>query len=69
MSLVSYCIPFIFTCVCASDKKAIKNIFKDCSKLGIEYHDIDLPILKLTKTLVIKYIKGDNHVINNFLSQ
>ena len=56
-----------FTCLHASDKKAIRKIFKDCFKLGIEYHDIDSHIQELTKTLAIKYI--DDHFINKFLSQ
>ena len=56
MSLISYCLPIIFTCIYASDKKAIRKIFKDYFKLGIEYHDIDSHVQKLTKTLAIKYI-------------
>lgn len=31
--------------------QAIRRVFKDCSKLGIEYHDIDGHIQKLTRTL------------------
>ena len=61
MSLISYCLPIIFTCIYASDIKAIRKIFKDCFKLGIEYLDIDSHIRKLTKTLAIKYIKDDDH--------
>jgi len=44
-------------------------MFKDCLKLGIEYLNIDLHILKLTKELAIKYIINNDHFINNFLSQ
>ena len=69
MSLISYCLPFIFTCIYASDKKAIRKIFWDCFKLVIEYHGIDLHIQKLTKTFAIKYIEDDDHFINEFLSQ
>ena len=60
MSLISYY--FIFTCIYASDKKAIRKIFKDCFNLGIEYHDI-------TETLAIKYIEDDDHFVNEFFSQ
>ena len=68
MSLISYCLPIIFTCIYASDKKAIRKIFKVCFKLGIEYHDIDSHVQKLTKTLAIKYIEDEDHFINEFLS-
>jgi len=61
-------LPIIFTCIYASDKKAIGKIFKDCSKLGIEHLNIDY-IRKLTKELAIKYIVDNDHFINNFLSQ
>jgi len=30
MSRIAYCLPIIFTCVYASDKKAIQQIFTDC---------------------------------------
>jgi len=70
MSRIAYCLPIIFPCIYASDKKAIQKMFKDCSKLGIEYLNIDLLIQKLTKELAIKYnIVEDHHFINNFLSQ
>jgi len=69
MSRVAYCLPIIFTCIYASDKKAIRKIFKDCLKLGIEYLNIDLHIQKLTKELAIKYIIDNDHFNNNFLSQ
>jgi len=69
MSRIAYCLPIIFTCIYASDKKAIRKIFKDGSKLGIEYLNIDLLIQKLTKELAIKYIIDYDHFINNFLSQ
>ena len=59
MSLISYCLPIIFSCIYASDKKANRKIFKDCFKLGIEYHDIDSHVQKPTKTPVIKYIEDD----------
>jgi len=69
MSRIAYCLPIIFTCIYASDKKAIQKIFKDCSKFGIEYLNIDLHIQKLTKELVIKYIVDNGHFINNYPSQ
>jgi len=70
MSRIAYCLSIIFTCIYASDEKAIQKIFKDCSKLGIEHLNIDLHIQKLTKEPAIKYILVDNdHFINNFLSQ
>jgi len=69
MSGIAYCLPLIFTCIYASEKKATQKIFKDCSKLGIEYLNIDLHIQKLTKELAIKYIVENDYFINNFLSQ
>jgi len=69
MSRIAYCLLIIFTCIYASDKKAIRKIFKDCSKLGIEYLNIDLHIQKLTKELAIKYIVDNDNFINNLLSQ
>ena len=69
MSLITYCLPIIFTCIYASDKKAIRKIFKDCANLGIEYHDIDPHIQKITKTLAIKYIEDGDYFINEFLSR
>jgi len=69
MSRIAYCLPNIFTCIYTSDKKAIRKIFKDCSKLGIEYLNIDLYIQKLTKELAIKYIVANDHFTDNFLSQ
>jgi len=47
----------------------VTKIFKDCSKLGIEYLNIDLNIQKLTKEFAIRYIVDNDHFINNFLSQ
>jgi len=44
MSRLAYCRPIIFTCIYGSDKKAIRKLFKDCSKL-----ENDLHIQKLTK--------------------
>jgi len=54
VSLFFYCLRIIFTCIYASDKNPIRKIFKDCSKLGIEHHDIDSHIHKLTKEFAIK---------------
>ena len=50
----------------ASDKKAIRKIFKDCFKLGIEYHGMDSHVQKLTKTFAIKYIEDDDISLMNF---
>jgi len=69
MSCITYCLPSIFTYIYATDKKSIRKILKDCSKLGIAHLNIDLHIQKLTKELAIKYIVDNDHFINNFLSQ
>jgi len=69
MSCIAYCLPIVFICIYASDKKAIRKSFKDCSKLGIEHLNTNLHIQKLTKELVIKYIVDNDHFIYNFLSQ
>jgi len=69
MSRIAYCLLIIFTCIYASNKKAIRKIFHGCSKLGIEHLNIDLHIQKLIKELAIKYIVDNDHFINNFFSQ
>jgi len=70
MSRIFYCLPITFTCIYVSGKKAIQKMFKDCSKLGIEYGGIYLLIQRLTKALAIKYIMvDDDHFINEFLGQ
>jgi len=40
VSSIAYCLPITLTCIYASGKKAIRKIFKDCSKLGTEYHNM-----------------------------
>jgi len=69
MSRIAYCLPIIFICICASNKISIRKMFNDCSKLGIEYLNIDMHTQKRTKELAIKYIIDNDHFINNFLSQ
>ena len=34
ISLISYCLPVIFTCLYASDMKSMRQIFNDATKLG-----------------------------------
>jgi len=60
---------YFFTFIYASYKKAILKMFKDSSKLGIDYLNIELHTQKLTKELAMKYIIGDAHFVYNFLSQ
>ena len=69
VSLISYCLPVIFTCLYASDKKSLRKIFNDATKLGIDHPDIDTLIADRTKTLALRYIHDDDHFINDFLSQ
>jgi len=44
-------------------------MFKDFSKHGIEYLNINLHIQKRTEELAIKYIVDNDHFINELLSQ
>ena len=69
VSLICYCLPTIFTCLYASDKKSLRKLFKDAAKLGIEHPDIDTLIADQTKTLALRYIHDDDHFINDFLSK
>ena len=69
VSLICYCLPTIFTCLYASDKKSLRKLFKDATKLGIEHPDIDTLIADQTKTLALRYIHDDDHFINDFLSK
>ena len=41
VSLISYCLPILYTSIHASDKKCIRKVFKDAIKLGIEHPGID----------------------------
>ena len=68
VSLISYCLPVIFTCLYASDKKSLRKIFNDATKLGIDHPDIDTLIADRTKTVALHYTHDEDHFINDFLS-
>ena len=69
VSLICYCLPTIFTCLYSTDKKSLPKLFKDEAKQGIEHPDLDTLIADHTKTLALRYIRDDNHFINDFLSK
>ena len=39
-ALISYCLPVLFTALDASDKKSLRKIFNDATKLGIDHPEI-----------------------------
>ena len=65
VSLITYCLPIIFTSIHASDKKSLRKIFKDAAKLGIEHPDIDALVANQIKTLGLRYIHDEEHFIND----
>ena len=69
VSLLSYCLPILYTSINASDIKFIRKFFKDAIKLGIEHPDIDALIMEQTKTLAMRYIHDEDHFINDFLDK
>ena len=69
VSLISYCLPILYTSIHASDKKCIRKVFKDAIKLGIEHPGIDALMTEQTKTLAMRYIHDEDHFINDFLEK
>ena len=63
VSLISNCLPTFFPCLYASDKKSLRKLFNDASKMGI---DIDTLMADRTKTLALRYIY-DDRFMNEFL--
>ena len=70
ISLLTYCLPILYTSLYAKDKKQLRHFFKEALKLGIkDLGDIDNLIDNRTKTLLLQYIHDDNHFLNNFLEK
>jgi len=68
ISLLTYCLPILYTSLYAKDKKQLQHFFKEALKLGIkDLGDIDNLIDVRTKTLLPQYIHDDNHFLNDFL--
>ena len=66
VSLLTYCLPILYTNLYAKDKKSLRYFFKEAQKLGIEdAGDID----KRSKTLIMHFIHDNEHFINDFLEQ
>jgi hypothetical protein len=60
---------YILTSIYASDKKHICKLVKGAIKLGIEHPDVDALMTTQTKTLALRYIHDEDHVINEFLNK
>ena len=69
LSVITYCLPIFFTSIYASDKKCIRQVFIDGIKVGIENPGIDALMTKQTRTLAMRYIHEDEHLINDFLDK
>ena len=54
VSVITYCLPIIFTSIYASDKKCILKVITDGIKLGIEHPGIDALMTKPTRTLAMR---------------
>ena len=69
VSLISYCLPILYTSIHASGKKCIRKVFKDDVNLGIEHPGIDALMTEQTKTLAMRYNHNEDHFINDFLDK
>ena len=69
VSLLTYCLPILYTHVFAKDKKCLRKFFKEAANLGLEVGDLDSLIQKRTKTLAMTYIHDDTHFLNDFLEK
>ena len=68
MSILTYCLPILYTSIYSRDKKDLRKFFKQGDKLGLEnIGDLDSIMAQRTKTLCLQLIHDDNHFMNNFL--
>ena len=68
MSILTYCLPILYTSIYSRDKKDLRKFFKQGDKLGLEnIGDLDSIMAQRTKTLCLQLIHNDNHFMNNFL--
>ena len=68
ISILTYCLPILYTSIYAKDKKRLRKFFKDANNLSIhDISDLDSIIDKRTKNLIMNYIHDDEHFINDYL--
>ena len=68
ISILTYCLPILYTSIYAKDKKRLRKFFKDANRLSIEnISDLDSIIDNRTKNLILNYIHDDEHFINDLL--
>ena len=69
ISILTYCLPILYTSIYAKDKKRLRKFFKDANRLSIDnISDLDSIINNRTKNLILNYIHDDEHFINDLLS-
>ena len=69
VSILTYCLPILFTSIYSRDKKALRKFFKQGDRLGLDIGDLDSVISKRTKNLALQIIHDDEHFLNNFLEK
>ena len=70
LSILTYCIPILYPCVYAKDKRPMRKLFKEADKHELPgISDLDSIIERRTKTLIMSYIHDDEHFIHDFLEQ
>ena len=69
ISLLTYCLPVLYTHVFARDKKCLRKLFKDAGKLDLDVGNLDSLIQRRTKSLAMTYIHDDEHFVNAFLEK
>ena len=68
ISILTYCLPVLYTCIYAKDKKRLRKFFSLGDKLGIQnIGDLDSLMDKRSMNLIMNYIHDDEHFINDFL--
>ena len=70
VSILTYCLPVLYTSIYAKDKKRLRKFFKDANNLNIpNISELDCIIDNRTKNLILNYILDDDHFINDFLQK
>ena len=70
ISILTYCIPILYPCVYAKEKRPMRKFFKEADRHELPgISDLDTIIDKRTKTLIMSYIHDEEHFINDFLEQ
>ena len=70
ISILTYCIPTLYPCVYAKEKRPMRTFFKVADRQELSgISDLDTIIDKRTKTLIMSYIHNEEHFINDFLEQ